>query len=192
MIPNNKLTSSYVEGDFLFDNYEEDLRYLHPGGADLNNISEKYDYQNWEMYYEDNIIKLKSLTNEKRYNIKTVPNVKELSFSFSYNMDLTYSYVVDDLTYLIYYDTLTQSNKEETFTGMAYPKLVYDDTRETQTSASDVLLVYINTTANTLCYRAQRDRYTKEYILGNIPKHSRLVRVGMANNYRLKFKLQGY
>ena len=107
-------------------------------------------------------------------------------------MSLTYLYVKNNEVYLNYYDTVSQQNKENIFTNMAYPKLTYDDFRETQTNLSDILLVYINTQTNQLCYRMLRDRYTIEYVLSDVVKHTRLVRVGMADNFRLKFKLQGF
>lgn len=192
MIPNNKLTSTYVEGNWLFENSEEDLIDIQPGNIDLNINEESPTYQLWEMYYENNIIKLKSYLNDKLYNIKSISNITELSFSFTLNMSLTYLYVKNNEVYLNYYDTVSQQNKEDIFTNMAHPKLTYDDFRETQTNLSDILLVYINTQTNQLCYRMLRDRYTIEYVLSDVVKHTRLVRVGMADNFRLKFKLQGF
>lgn len=192
MIPNNKITSEYVEGEFLYENSEEDLIDIHPGGIDIQNIDESPTYQMWEMFYENNIIKLKSLTNNKLYNIRSIENIKELSFSFTLNMVLNYLYKKDDKTYLTYYDTITQNNVEVIFENMSHPKLVYDDLRKTQSSKSDILLVYINNLTNKICYRLLRDRYTIEYELADVPKHTRLIRVGMADNLRLKFKLQAY
>lgn len=192
MIPNNKITSEYVEGEFLYNNSEEDLIDIQPGGLDIQNINESPTYQMWEMYYDSGNIKLKSLTNNKLYNIRSVENIKELSFSFTLNMVLNYLYTKDNKTYLTYYDTTIQSNVEVIFENMSHPKLVYDDLRKTQSSHSDILLVYVNNLTNKLCYRLLRDRYTIEYELTDVPKHTRLVRVGMSDNLRLKFKLQAF
>lgn len=192
MIPNNKITTEYVEGEWLYDNYEEDLLYKHPGGRDLQNLTEEYTYQMWEMYYENNIIKLKALTSNKVYELKTVLNVTELSFCFTLNMTIAYLYKVGDIVYLNYYDTITQKYIEETFMNMNHAKLILDDSRITQTSSSDVIFFYINNITNKLCCRLLRDRYTIEYELQSVLKHTRLVRVGMANNLRLKFKLEQY
>lgn len=192
MIPNNKITSEYIEGEFLYENSEEDLIDMQPGGLDLQNITESLTYQMWVMFFENSIIKLKSLTNNKIYNIRSIENIKELSFSFTLNMVLNYLYTKNDKTYLTYYDTVTQKTVEVNFENMSHPKLVYDDLRTTQSNSSDILLVYINNITNKLCCRLLRDRYTIEYELHSVPKHTRLVRVGMADNLRLKFKLQGF
>lgn len=192
MIPNNKITSKYVDGEFIYENSEEDLIDIHPGGLDIQNIDESPTYQMWEMYYENNIIKLKSLTNNKIYNIRSIEKIEQLSFSFTLNMVLNYLYTKSDKTYLTYYDTLTQKTVEVVYENMGHPKLVYDDLRTTQSNSSDILLVYINNLTNKLCYRLLRDRYAKEYELYSVPKHTRLIRVGMADNLRLKFKLQAF
>ena len=54
MIPNNKITSKYVDGEFIYENSEEDLIDIQPGGLDIQNIDESPTYQMWEMYYENN------------------------------------------------------------------------------------------------------------------------------------------
>ena len=89
MIPNNQITEEFVESDWLYDNVEEDLVYQHIGGKDIQDVSESLTYQMWEMTYEANIIKLRSLTNNRRIDVKTVPDITELSFSFTLNMLLT-------------------------------------------------------------------------------------------------------
>ncbi len=192
MIPHNKIVSEYVESEWLYDNTEEDLIYLSPGGKDIKNIEESPTYQMWEMYFENNIIKLKSKTNNKNYDIRAISDITELSFSFSLNMNLTYLYVKEEITYLNYYDATIQETVEIALFDMKHPKLIYDDYRKTQTMVSDILLIYINHKRNKLCYRMLRDRYTIEYDLADVLNNTRLVRVGMSNKYRLKFKLQGF
>lgn len=192
MIPNNKIVGEYVEGNWLFDNTEEDLRDLQPGNTDINNTQDSPTYQMWEMYYENDIIKLKSFTNNKNYNIKNITNVTEVSFSFTINMTLTYLYKREEKTYLNYFDASIQQNVEEIFTNIAHPKLIYDDLRRTQTNFSDILFIYINTDKNKLCYRMLRDKYLVEHELADVLNNTRLVRVGMSDNFRLKFKLQGF
>lgn len=192
MIPNNKILDEYIESNYIYENYEEDLRDKQPGNLDLQKPTESPTYQMWEMYYEDNIIKLKSLTTNKNYNIKTIPNVTRLSFSFTLNMNLTYAYTKSNLVHLNYYDTTLQSNVEVIFEEADHPTLVYDDLRETQNNFSDILFLYINKSSLKLCYRLLRDRYTIEYELYDLPKHTKIVRVGMADNFRLKFKLKNY
>ena len=192
MIPNNQITEEFVESDWLYDNVEEDLVYQHIGGKDIQDVSESLTYQMWEMTYEANIIKLRSLTNNRRIDVKTVTEVSELSFAFTLNMLLTYIYKKLDKCYLNYYDTVLQQYREISFDNMNTPKLIYDDLRTTQTNSSDVILFYVNSLTNKLCCRLLRDRYTIEYELQEVSKHTKLLRVGMTDKLRLKFKLQGF
>lgn len=190
MIPNNQITEEFVESNWLYDNVEEDLVYQHIGGKDIQDISEPLTYQMWEMFYEENIIKLKSKTTNKLINVKEISEVLELSFSFTINMLLTYVYKKLDKCYLNYYDTTLQQYTEISFDNMNTPKLIHDDLRTTQTNSSDIILCYINSVTNKLCCRLLRDRYTIEYELQEVSKHTKLLRVGMTDKLRLKFKLQ--
>lgn len=192
MIPNNKIVSEYIESDFIYDNYEEDLKYKQPGNIDIQTTTHSPTYQMWEMYYENNVIKLKSLTNNKNYIIKSVTDVKKLTFSFTLNMNVTYSYTKDDKVFLVYYDSIEQQDKEVVYENISHPTIIYDDYRYSQTSSSDVLFFYINKRTLKLCYRLLRDRFTVEYELYSVSKNTKIVRIGMADNFRLKFKLQNY
>ena len=192
MIPNHKLTSTYVDCNFLYEGSEEMLVEKHLGGVSLQNTNLGLKYQYWEMTYEGTSIKLRSLTNSLDYTIKQEAGIQDLSFAFSANMNLNFCYTKEDVVYFTFYDSSTNGNREIAFLDISYPKLVYDDLRETQTQNGDVLFFYINNTKNKLCYRIQRDRFNVEYELTTVAKGTRLVRVGMSDKYRLKFKLQGY
>lgn len=192
MILNNKITETFIDSPWLYDNTEESLEYYHIGSKSLQDLSEKYTYQMWYMYYEDNIIKLKGLITNEIIEIKEVEGVKELSFAFNINMDLVYIYRVDNRSYLTFYDTLANVYKTEIFSNISSTRIIFDDNRLTQSNTSDVCLFYINNQTDTLCCRVQRDRYLKEYVLKEVPKSTRLLRVGMTEAFRLKFKIQTF
>lgn len=192
MIPNNRITNTLIDSPWLYDNTENSLEYYHTGGIRLQDLSEPLTYQMWYMFYEEDTIKLKGLKTEEIINIIAVPGVKELSFAFNINMDLVYVYKIDNRCLFTFFDTFTQQNRTETFYNLDTPKVIFDDIRETQTTSSDVCLFYINTENNSLCYRVQRDRYLKEYILKEVPKSTKLLRVGMTEAFRLKFKIQKF
>lgn len=193
MIPNHKLASEYVEAEFLYENSEDPLIDIQPGGVAIGDNSRGVDYQMWEMTYENNRLTVRSLTTNTTVVLKNnVIGVTSLSFSFTLNMDINYTYTIGDTTYLYYFDSTIQQNTETSFINMRDVNMIYDDLRQTQTSSTDILLVYVNTVTGKLCYRLLRDRYTIEYELSDLPRNAKLIRVGMATNLRLKFKIQRF
>lgn len=76
------------------------------------------------------------------------------------------------------------------YSGVYSPRLCLDDKREYQNASRDVLFFYIKTgTPEKLCYRQQRERYTVERELVDVPANTlRLGRVGMAKTNRVQIE----
>ena len=160
------------------------------GGIAIQDISEGLNYQVWEIYYESPFIKIKGLTTGVVIILEEVQRVIELSLAFDLNMNIAYTYVVGDKSYLRYYNTTTQTLQTMELIHCKSPRLTYDDLRSMQNQVSDIVCAYINVSNNTLCYRLLRDRYTIEHTLQEVPENARLIRIGMTEGLRLQFKMQ--
>lgn len=190
MLPNNALTTTSLEADFLYTKPNSDLIDREFGGITLQDTSKGLNYQLWEIYYERPLIKIKGLLTQEIFTILSVNNVKELSLAFDLNMNICITYMVDETTYLYFYDTNIQNYSTITFTNLNNPRISYDDSRQTQSQTSDIIFAYINNNTNYLCCRLLRDRYTIEYPLRELPPNAKLVRVGMNKGLRFQFKIQ--
>ena len=169
------------------------------GGIDIGDTSEGLDYQEWVGTYANQKITLTG-ANGNTYNIITIDSseiLSDFSFSFDQSGSPAIVYVVNDVVYFRYYDSLLEDYTiVEQQASMRSPKLFMDDKRSLNSSNSDIILAYVNSDDDTLCYRQQRDRYLTERVLktdltswfiegseGDI----RLCHFGMGSNLRLQF-----
>lgn len=189
MMPSNRVTNIPFVTGYLYDKPDTKLIDRALGGIDLQNTSEGYSYQVWEIYYEFNKIKIKGLTTQVVYELLEIANVTELSLAFDLSMNVSFTYVVNGLSYLRFYDAFIQEFTTLALTDCRSPRMVYDDYRSMQTNTSDMICAYINKLTLKLCYRMSRDRFTIEYPLADVQENARLIRVGMTEGLRLQFKL---
>lgn len=190
MIPDHKITSTPVASEYFYDKPNTKLIDRTLGGIAIQDISEGLNYQVWEIYYESPFIKIKGLTTGNVIILEEVQGVVELSLAFDLNMNIAYTYVTGDKSYLRYYDATTQNLQTMELIHCKSPRLTYDDLRSMQNQVSDIVCAYINVSNNTLCYRLLRDRYTIEHPLQEVPENARLIRIGMTEGLRLQFKMQ--
>ena len=189
MMPSNRVTNVPFVTGYLYDKPDTKLIDRALGGIDLQDTSEGYSYQVWEIYYESNKIKIKGLTTQVVYELLEIANVTELSLAFDLSMNVSFTYVVNGLSYLRFYDAFIQGFTTLALTDCRSPRMVYDDYRSMQTNTSDMICAYINKLTLKLCYRMSRDRFTIEYPLADVQENARLIRVGMTEGLRLQFKL---
>ena len=189
MIPANRVTNTPVLTDYLYTKPDTKLIDRALGGIDLQNSSEGFEYQVWEIYYESGKIKIKGLTNNVIHELLEVSHITELSLAFDLNMNVAFTYVTNGSSYLRFYDSFIQNFSTILLSDCRSPRLVYDDYRVMQTNTSDIICAYINKITLKLCYRMSRDRFTIEYPLTNVQENARLVRVGMTKGLRLQFKM---
>jgi len=189
-IPSSIIGARAKTVDLSLEDFED-------GGIDISDPSEGLDYQEWKGEFVDQKITITG-ENGNTFDLVTITESESLtdfSFAFDQNNRPTLIYVVDEISYLLFYDTLIEDyNTVQQADSMYSPKLFLDDKRSLNISNSDIILAYINYDNKSLCYRQQRDRYLIEYVLVteidvSLDGVSRLVRLGMGRNLRLQFVL---
>ena len=117
-------------------------------------------YQRWRIWIEQGRIYLDA-DNQPRTLLREGVGITDVSLAFNQNADLHYTWVEEDICYLLYFDSLTNSTQVMTIGKVYTPKITLDDKRQTQTQISDVILTYIKD--GYVYYRYQRDRFEVEY-----------------------------
>ena len=114
----------------------------------------------------------------------------ELNLAFDSNMQPQVAYVEAGIVKFRWYDSLTENFTITSYPDTYSPRLCLDDKRELESVYRDVLLFYIKRgETEKLCYRQQRDRYTIEREITDVPTNTiRLGRVGMANTQRVQIE----
>lgn len=120
--------------------------------------------------------------------------ISEVSLAFDQNMHAFVAFVSQGVAKFYWYDSVLQDFRISNLpVGSTTPRATLDDHRELQESTSDIILVYIRD--GNLYFRAQRDRYTIEYILYadiDLDIISPAVQwVKMNNTWRLQIAIQG-
>lgn len=189
MIPEQRISSVVVKGKYLVPDTlpNSDLVDYELGGIGLNNPSEGLDYQVWTLEYVSGGMYISS-PNTPRILLFEAPDVQQLSFAFDQNMRPFVAFVEGPQPKFWWYDTSVGS---AVFTdlplGCRSLRAGLDDKRESQTAASDIILAYLRD--DKLYFRAQRDRYTIEYLLASGLPDADLDRIGMTDKLRLQFRL---
>lgn len=140
----------------------------------------------WECYYKDRWIILKNSQEEVQW--LQVDGVTEVGLAFDLNMNPNICYVAGGQTYLHWYDTSIQDFTTTSFgIDTKSPQITLDDNRLELSTSSDVIFAYVR--GSSVYYRQQRDRYTVEYYVGEVPEDLTLVQIGMNSKYRFQFKI---
>jgi len=194
-IPGDRLSSLYLTGHFLspddLDNYP--LLDFELGGVGLNDASEGQRYQVWTCRYfpatGDFVVEA---PNTPPTIVHNAMGVTELSFTFDNNMQVFIAYVQSGQAKFYWWDTniagFTVSNLPA---GSLTPKCCLDDKRETQTTANDIILCYVD--GGALYERKQRERYQTAHLLEDPFLHpvyglpAVIKRVGMNVKNRLQW-----
>lgn len=190
MLPENKLSNSPICGAFLVPKKTDPLIDFEWGGADLLDTSQGLLVKIWKCFYRDGWICIEN--DIAQHQLIQVENVKHLSLAFDFSMRPAVAYTTkkenqESVAFLYWYDT-AQSAQVITEYGPAYltPQVSLDDHRLHQSANADIIFAYIKNAK--LCYRQQRDRFQKEYILSEA-KNQKLTQIGMSKNYRFQFRL---
>ena len=195
MIPGDSLNSSASSGEYYFpDNMfrvDTDKDY-ELGSLNLNDSTGGLLQAAWTAFIEGNNIYIKKFPNGvNNLIVTTISPPTEVSFTFDSNMRPQIVYVEDGVTKLYWYDTSVGQFVTTEYSGIYSPRLSLDDKRGFQNAYRDILFFYIKTgTPSKLCYRQQRERYTVERELVNVPANTvRLGRIGMAktNRFQVEF-----
>lgn len=179
MLPDNVLSMSAIQSDFLTGNRADQLIDYEMGGVAIGNTSQGFQKQ-WSCIYEDGAIK--AGYDDNFQTLLTVSDVTALSLAFDINMRPLIAYVVNNQCYLWWYDSSQSAQVITEWGDYAFPQLSLDDKRSSQSANADVIFSYIKN--NTLYMRIQRERFQIEHKLA---KAKRLIQIGMMTNFRFGF-----
>ena len=195
MIPQKRLSTSLVYGDYLYpDNIVVTSLYDYSiGGIALQDASQGLQVQAWMVWIDDvkESVWISSPTHPASI-LFTLSNLTEVSLAFDQNMRPFIAFVQFGNARFWWYDSLSASQIfSDLPSGSVSPRCTLDDTRPLEVAASDIILTYINN--NNLFFRAERDRYTIEYVLqtnlSTLVAAPTINKVGMNNRERLQFTL---
>ncbi len=120
-------------------------------------------------------------------------NISEIDLAFDQDMFPFLTYVSNGLIKFYWYDPTLPGFVTSTILELALnPRCTLDDKRAFDISNSDIILVYINALAGTLCYRIQRERYNIEHVLGNVQSNDRVRCVNFADSARLQITMDDF
>lgn len=197
MLPLESLSSIPVRASFtypydvvrasLLEDYEL-------GGIALSDPSQGHQVQAWYARVDQATgnIYIRYLPGGPEILIYNQSDVFEFSFAFDQNMRwMTVCTLEDGETRLRWYDPTVPGYATLVLTGINSCRMVLDDTRELQiqSGTTDVILTYIRTADNKLCFRAQRDRFLEEYELADVGNNLRITNFGMGRRLRVQWRL---
>ena len=133
------------------------------GGIALSDTSAPMQYY-WYGYVKGKAIYLQRSGAEPVAVLAFAGDVTEMSFSFDQNMRPTIAYVENGVAKLYWYDASLAKNVLTLYPNITNPRLSLDDKRKFNIGNSDIIFAYV-TDHNRLCYRLQRERYSKEHLL---------------------------
>lgn len=189
MIPNDVVKAyaqplTFLEGDNIniTATSESEL-----GGLKLGDATGGLLQAVWNLSYVNETITVHAPDGTVVLN-KVYPGLIKASFCFDQNMRLIIAYSTIKGLFLEWFNIVTGKVDILQLPYSRSFRLTLDDKRFETINLSDVILFYI-TKENKLAYRLQRDRYTKEYLTGDVEEGYSIGRVGMCSNLRLGVEL---
>lgn len=196
MIPSQSLSNPTITGNWLSpdDRTVTKTTDYENGGIALNDPSAGLNYQVWTLRLEiieeegeDWGIGYVYLGAEEvaETMLFSGTGITEASLAFDQNMNPFVGYMQMGVAKFYWYDTVMASMvHSELPAGSTSPRACMDDKRKLQTTPSDVIMCY--TRDRNLYFRAQRDRYTVEYLLKEDVPAGQVINIGMHDRYRLQ------
>lgn len=189
-MPDNVLASQSIQADFLVPVKASSLEDFEWGGVALNNPLQGMRVVVWRCFYSNGFICVKRTDSPTIYQIIEADGVSALGLAFDLNMNVAICYVENGLTKLYWYDTAIAGMTTTVFAEALNPCISLDDTRERQSSASDIIFAY-QKTGGGLYYRQQRDRYLVERQLASSTLGD-LRQIGMNKGNRFQYSTISY
>lgn len=197
MIPSQSLSNPTIPGNWLDPDNRLVTRTLdyELGGIALNDPSAGLEYQVWTLRLEiltgedegTGILWL-SAENTPEFILFSGQWITEASLAFDQNMNPFVGYMQNGVAKYYWYNTLVAGMvHSELPSGSTSPRACMDDKRNLQTSLSDIIMCY--TRDRNLYFRAQRDRYTIEYLLRENVRAGQVINIGMHDRWRLQIKV---
>ena len=132
----------------------------------------------WQAYVdEQNQIIVKREDLDELHVITTKQNITQLDLTIDQNMRPFLTYVADGLPYYFHFNAEDSTYSEVALDpSIKFPRCELDMRENHNIPNSDIILGY--TREGNLCYRIQRERYGKEYIIATDQKKTMLWRIG--------------
>lgn len=167
--------------------YPMDVAYA-IGGAELANAAHGLTGYVWKAYIDESgqiIVQREDLA--ERHVITTKQGVEQLDFTFDQNMRPFLTYVADGLPFYFHFNMEDSTYSEVALdNSIRFPRCELDKRETGEIPSSDIILAY--TREGNLCYRVQRERYGKEYIIATNPKKTMLWRIGRLKDGRFGYQ----
>lgn len=174
---------------------------LQLGGIGLSDPSQGLEVQDWilslvasNVLLDTFVVSSPNTSVTQLLQLPAGQSASTCSLAFDQNMNPAIGYMQDTGGYLWWYNA-TIPGYQTLFLGSSIVsvQLTMDDKRSSQTTAgtNDIICAY--TDSNNLYYRQLRDRFTIQYTLAfpvGLPNPV-LLKVGMNEDWRLQFYLQG-
>ena len=139
----------------------------------------------WKAFLRGNEICVKREDLDEIHVITTKENITQLDITFDQTMRPFLCYVKDGFPYYYHFNKDDSSYSEVALDPtVTFPRCALDMPYDTPNS--DIYIGY-NRKGN-LCYRIQRERFTKEYILATIPHKSMVWRIGRTKDGRFGYQ----
>lgn len=132
----------------------------------------------WHAYVdEQNRVIVKREDLDEIHIITTKPNITQLDLTIDQNMRPFLVYVADGLPYYYHFNADNSTYSEVALDpSIKFPRCELDMRELHETPNSDIILGY--TRDGNLCYRIQRERFGKEYVIATDPKKTMVWRIG--------------
>lgn len=192
MIPESRLSTQIVAAPFIWPGKRPGfpLEARHPGGVNISDASQGLEVKVWTAVYDVTSEEVTvTAPGSPVTALFTAADITEIDLAFDQNMRPLIAYVQAGQAKFYWYDpTLANYTHTNLPVGSTTPRCAMDDTRYQFQALSDIIIAYVR--AGSLYFRAQRDRYTVEYLL-LAGVAGGLVRVGMSAQWRFQFELDG-
>ena len=142
----------------------------------------------WKAYVDEQdqiIVKREDL--DELHIITTKQNITQLDLTIDQNMRPFLCYVKDGLPYYYHFNKDDSTHSEVALDpSIKFPRCELDMRENHNIPQSDIILAY--TRDGNLCYRLQRERFGKEYIIATDPKKTMVWRIGRTKDGRFGYQ----
>lgn len=157
------------------------------GGPAFADASKGLSGYIWHAFVRNDDVIFKREDLDEEHLIFSKPGIEQIDVTIDQNMRPFIPYVVNGLAYYWHFNAENSTYSEVQLpTDIKYPRCELDKRAVEDIPSSDIILGY--TREGNLCYRIQRERYLKEYIIATDPKKSMLWRCGKLQDDRFGYQ----
>lgn len=192
MIPSNRLSSTPVLDDWSIAKDDEEFTKQEGfvfGPSYIGDTDSALDVEIWRYTYALNMVYMTKMSTMEVFPLNNdIVNATEISACFNQSAQPVSAFVSGGVCFLKWYDTSINDYVVENLgAGFSSPKIILDIPDKKSSQSDVIFFYYLNSTK--LCCRYQRDRYSIEYQLKDMPPH-RILRVGHNKSNRIQFLVE--